>query len=61
MQNFKSFVGVESNWNSFKSPGPMSKMTSDSRVRGKGFISKIRVRGIARVRGDSSKISGSDS
>ena len=43
------------------SPGPMSKITSDSRVRGRGFISKIRVRGIARVRGDSSKASGSDS
>ena len=39
----------------------MSKITSDSRVRGRGFISKIRVRGIARVRGDSSKASGSDS
>ena len=42
------------------SPGPMSKITSDLRVR--GYISKIRVivRGVARVRGDSSKSSGSD-
>jgi len=44
-----------------RSPGPMSKITSDLRVRGRGFISKIRVRGIARIRGDSSKSSGSDS
>ena len=43
------------------SPGPMSKITSYSRVRGRGFITKIIVRGIARVRGDSSKTSGSDS
>ena len=39
----------------------MSKITSDSRVRVRGFISKIGVRGITRVRGDSSKASGSDS
>ena len=39
----------------------MSKITSDLRVRGRGYISKIRVRGEARVRGDSSKSSGSDS
>ena len=43
------------------SPGPISRITSDLRVRGRGFISKIRVRGIARVRGDSSRSSGSDS
>ena len=43
------------------SPGPMSKIRCDSRVRARGFISKIRVRGIARVRGDSSNTSGSDS
>ena len=39
----------------------MSEITSDLRVRGRGFISKIRVRGVARVRGDSSRSSGSDS
>ena len=39
----------------------MSRITSDLRVRGRGFISKIRVRGIARARGDRSKTSGSDS
>ena len=43
------------------SPGPMSKITSNLRVRGRGFISKIRGRRIARVRGDSSTSSGSDS
>ena len=43
------------------SPGPMSKITSDFRGRTRSFISKIRVRGIARARGDSSKTSGSDS
>ena len=37
----------------YLSPGPMSKIRSDFRVRARGFISKIRVRGITRVRGDS--------
>ena len=32
--------------------GPMSKIRSDFRVRARGFISKIRVRGIARDRCD---------
>ena len=36
----------------------MSKIRSEFRVRARGFISKIRVRGIARVRGDVSKTSG---
>ena len=39
----------------------MSKIRSEFRVRARGFISKIRVRGIARVRGDVSKTSGYDS
>ena len=43
------------------SPGPMSKVTSDFRGRTRSFISKIRVRGIARARGDRSNTSGSDS
>ena len=44
-----------------KSPGPMSKIRSDFRVGARGFICKIRVRGVARIRGDMSKTSGSDS
>ena len=43
------------------SPDPMSEIRSDSRVRTRGFVSKIRVIVIARVRGDSSETSGSDS
>ena len=57
-------ITVEKSYKSYavyRSPGPMSKITSDLRVRGRGYISKIRVRGVARVRGDSSKSSGSDS
>ena len=45
----------------YLSPGPMSKIRSDFRVRARALITKIRVRGIARVRGDSSNTSGSDS
>ena len=41
------------------SPDPMSEIRSDSRVRTRGFVSKIRVRVIAK--GDSSEASGSDS
>ena len=37
----------------------MSKIRTDFRVRARGFVSKIRVRSIARVRGDSNYTSGS--
>ena len=57
----KNFWAMSKPFSKAYSPGPMSKITSDSRVRGRGFISKIRVRGIARVRGDCCKASGIDS
>ena len=46
--------------NKAMSLGPMSNITYDFRGRTRSFISKIRVRGVARVRSDSSKTSGSD-
>ena len=42
-------IFVTGNHSNYSCPGPMSKIRSDSRVKARGFISKIRVRGIVLV------------